>query len=110
MLKQNIFLKQSLIYLVLSILVVFFARYAHLLIVYIELFFTYINIQLTPIFSPTGWGLLVRKTLVLLILPIILVGIPALIYRLIKGKDLPHFLVIVWVVWTIIVLSDVLIR
>ncbi len=103
-------LRHSLIYLALSILVVIFAKYAHLLIVYIDMFFTYINWKLTPIFSQTGWGLIIRKILVLMLLPIVLTGIPALIYKAIKGGMMPHFIAIVWVLWTIIVLSDILIR
>ena len=103
-------LRQSLIYLLLSVLIVVFSRYAHLLIVYIDLFFTYINLKLTPIFSQTGWGLIIRKVLVLMLMPIIITGIPALLYRVIKGHEMPHFIAIVWVIWTIIVLSVILIR
>lgn len=103
-------LRHSLIYLLLSILVVIFARYAHLLIVYIDMFFTYVNYHLTPIFSQTGWGLIIRKILVLMLMPIVITGIPALLYRAIKGHDMPHFIAIVWVIWTVIVLSDILIR
>ncbi|KTD51235.1 hypothetical protein [Legionella quateirensis] len=103
-------LRQSLIYLLLSVLIVVFSRYAHLLIVYIDLFFTYVNLKLTPIFSQTGWGLIIRKVLVLMLMPIIITGIPALLYRVIKGREMPHFIAIVWVIWTIIVLSVILIR
>src|ERR1700730_5131624 len=97
-------LRQSLIYLLLSILIVVFARCAHLIIVYIDIFFHYINFKLTPVFSPTGWGLMIRKILVLMFIPLIITAIPALIYRVIKGKDMPHFLAIVWVIWTVLVL------
>ncbi|CAM2948389.1 hypothetical protein [Legionella worsleiensis] len=103
-------LRQSLIYLLLSVLVVIFARYAHLLIVYIDLLFTYINLKLTPIFSQTGWGLIIRKVLVLMFMPIVITAIPALLYRAIKGREMPHFIAVVWVIWTIIVLSVILIR
>lgn len=70
-------LRHSLIYLLLSILIVVFAKYAHLIVVYIDMFFTYVNLKLTPIFSQTGWGLIIRKILVLMLLPIIIAGIPA---------------------------------
>lgn len=103
-------LRQSLIYIALSILVVVFAKYAHLLIVYVDMFFTYISLKLTPIFNQTGWGLIIRKTIVLMALPIVLTAIPALIYRGIKGQEMPHFIAITWIFWTIIVLSDILIR
>lgn len=103
-------LKHSLIYLTLSILVVLFARYIHLLIVYIDIFFTYLNFQIAPIFSQNSWGIAIRKTLILVLVPLIIVGIPALIYKLIKGKNMPHILLAAWVIWTIIVLSDIMIR
>lgn len=103
-------LRQLFIYLFLSIFIVVFAKYAHLLIVYIDVFFTYLNIKLTPIFSQTGWGLMIRKIIVLTVLPIVIAGIPALIYRAIKDSKMPHFIAITWVLWTIIVLSDILIR
>lgn len=103
-------LRQSLIYLLLSILVVVFAKYAHLLVVYVDVFFTYVNLKLTPIFSQTGWGLVIRKILVLVALPVALAAIPALIYKAFKGKEMPHFIAITWTLWTVIVLSDILVR
>ena len=103
-------LRQSLIYLTLSILIVIFAKYAHLLVVYVDMFFTYVNLKLTPIFSQTGWGLVIRKILVLVMLPVIITAVPALIYRAFKGRDMPHFIAITWTVWTVIVLSDILVR
>lgn len=103
-------LRHTLIYLMLSILVVIFSKYAHLIIVYIDMFFTYVNLKLTPIFSQTGWGLVVRKILVLVLLPVALTAVPALIYRVFKGGDMPHFIAITWIMWTVIVLSDILVR
>lgn len=103
-------LRQSLIYLFVSILVVVFAKYAHLLVVYIDVFFIYVNVKLTPIFSQTGLGLIIRKVLVLMLLPIVITAIPALLYRAIKGREMPHIIAVAWIIWTIIVLSDILIR
>ncbi|KTD73656.1 hypothetical protein [Legionella tucsonensis] len=102
-------LRHSIIYLLLSILVVLFAKYAHLIIVYVDMFFTYVNLKLTPIFSQTGWGLVVRKILVLVVLPVVITAVPALIYKFIKGGNMPHFIAITWIIWTIIVLSDILV-
>ena len=103
-------LRQSLIYLLLSILIVVFAKYATTLLVFIDLFFTQINLKLAPIFSQTGWGLVIRKIIVLMVLPILISAVPALIYRGLKGRDMPHFIAITWVIWTIIVISNILIR
>ncbi len=103
-------LKQSIIYLVLSILFVLFSEYAHILIVYIVMFYTYVMIHLAPIFNPGASGLLIQKIIVLTLLPVIIVGIPALIYRAVKGRDMPFFLESVWLLWLIIVVSKVLVR
>ena len=103
-------LKQSIIYLVLSICIVIFAKYAHLLIVYIDLIYTFINIKLAPIFSNSAVGMLIREVISLTVLPILIVAVPALIYRGIKGQHMPHFIGITWVLWLIIVLSKILIH
>lgn len=103
-------LRQSIGYLILSIIVVLFAKYAHLLIVYIDMFYTYVNVTLAPVFNSSDLGILIRKILTLVLLPVVIVGIPALIYLAIKGKRMPYFIEITWVLWLVIVLSKVLIR
>lgn len=103
-------LKQSILYLILSILMVLFARYAHLVIVYIDVFYTWITIQLTPLLHGNAYETLLRNVLPLVLLPVIIAGIPALIYRAIKGRHMPYFFEAIWVLWLIIVLSKLLIR
>ncbi|KTD38654.1 hypothetical protein Lnau_0464 [Legionella nautarum] len=103
-------LRQSLIYLLLSIVVVVFARFAHMLIVYIDMLYAFINIKLTPIFSQSGLGLVFRKVILLVAIPLIIAAIPALSYRLVKGKEMPYFIELTWCLWLVIVLSNVLIR
>ncbi|WED42257.1 hypothetical protein [Legionella cardiaca] len=103
-------LRQSLIYLILSILVVVFAKFAHMLIVYIDMLYAFINVKLTPIFSHTGLGLVIRKVILLVFIPVIIAAIPALTYRLVKGKDMPHLIELTWCLWLVIVLSNILIR
>ena len=103
-------LRQSIIYLLLSILVVIFSSYVHYLIVYIDIIYTYINLLLAPIFNNSEAGVLIRKVLVLTALPAIVAALPALIYRAIKGQQMPHFIELTWLLWLIIVLSKVLIQ
>lgn len=103
-------LRQSIIYLILSILVVIFSQYVHLLIVYIDLFYTLINVKLAPIFSNSSLGLMICKVITLVLLPVVIAAIPALIYRAVKGKQMTYFIEITWFIWLVIVLSKVLIR
>ena len=103
-------LRQSIIYLLLSILIVIFAESVHLLIVYIDIFYNFVNLQLMPIFSNTDTGIMMRKVLCLVFIPVIIAAVPALIYRLIKGSHMPYFIQLTWFLWLVLVLSKVLIR
>jgi len=103
-------LRQSIIYLVLSILIVSFAKYVHLMIVYIDILYNAVNLKLMPVFSNSETGIMIRKVFSLVVIPVVIAAIPALIYRLIKGKQLPYFIQITWFLWLVIVLSKVLIR
>lgn len=101
---------QTFIYLILSIIVVVFAPHVHLLIVYIDIFYTYINVHLSPIFSNSSLGIMISKIFLLTLIPILIAAIPALIYRVIKKRHMPYFIEVAWFLWLIIVLSKVLIR
>ena len=103
-------LRHILIFLILSLLVVIFAPYVHLVIHYITATLQLINTQISPFFSLTTGGVVLRKTVILILIPIVIAAIPALIYRLIKKKNMPHFIALVWIIWTILVLSDLLVR
>ncbi len=101
-------LKQGLIYLILSIIIVVFSSYAGVLIDYIKTLYGYLDFWLTPIFRISDTGAMIRGTLILVLLPLILTGIPALIYRLLKKKEMPYFMEATWIIWLIIVFSNLL--
>lgn len=102
--------RQIVIYLLLSILVVVFAQHLHLVIVWISAFYAWVNSLLTPVFSKGGLGDSVCKIILLTAIPVLIAAIPALLYRLIKGKDMPHLFVVTWCLWLIIALSNILIH
>ncbi len=102
-------LKQSLIYLVLSILVVIFARYMHVLVVYLDICYTYANLKLAPLFSNSQSGIILRGVIILTLLPIIITAIPALIYRAFKGGLMPYYFEVTWMIWFLIVVSKIII-
>lgn len=103
-------LRQGLIYLIASSLVVIFAKYAQVVVVYINMMYTYLNVILAPLFRFIGLNGMVQKILLLVLIPAIIAGIPAVIYRLIKKKEMPHFFALTWCLWLIIVLSYILVR
>lgn len=102
--------RQSIIYLLLSILAVLFAKYIHVFIVYIDMLYIYVHIKLSPLFNQGGVGGMISKVIILVLVPVLLAAIPALVYRLIKGRDMPYFIELTWCLWLIIVLSNILIH
>jgi len=103
-------LTQSLLYLLLSILVIVFAKFVHVLVVYFDVIFTFLSVKIAPLFSYFGLGHFTTRVLLLIVIPLLLTGIPALIYYFIKKHKLPYYYEITWCVWLIIALSTVLIH
>ena len=103
-------IKQSLIYLLLSLLIVIFAKYAHLLLVYIDIVYSYVNVKLTPLFSTSEAGILLRGIITLTTLPICITAIPALAYYAFKHTRLPYYFEATWIIWLIIVISKIIIQ
>lgn len=103
-------LKQSLVYLILSLLVVLFATYAKVFCIYVNLLYVYINNLLEPLFGTGLMGEVFRDMVTLSITPCALAAIPALIYWLIKRKKMPYLLELIWVFWLTLALSSYLIH
>ncbi len=103
-------LKQSLVYLSLSLLIILFASYAKTFFVYVNLFYVYLNTWLEPLFGQGLIGEAFRDMLTLMLTPFVLAGIPALIYWLVKRKKMPYFLTLIWAFWLILALSSYLIH
>ncbi|MDF1645856.1 MAG: hypothetical protein P1U61_02590 [Legionellaceae bacterium] len=103
-------LKQSLIYFILSLLVVLFATYAKIFFVYVNLLYVYIDTTLKPLFGTGLMGEALRDMITLILTPFCLAALPALIYWLIKRKIMPYFIELIWVFWLILALSNYLIH
>ena len=103
-------LRQSLIYLLLSVLVVVFAKYIHVLIVYVVMCYTWVMVTVGPLFNQGNVDGMTRKIIVLVLIPVLIVAIPALIYRLVRGKNMPWLTELTWGMWLIIVLSNLVIH
>jgi hypothetical protein len=72
--------------------------------------YTYANLIISPIFSKTDLGIVIKRVCSLVLIPIVIASIPALLYRIIKGHNMPYFIHTTWVLWFIIVISKVLIQ
>lgn len=47
----------------------------------------------------------VRQLLTLIIFPLLLALIPAAIYSLIKKRPMPHYMLVTWFAWTVLVVT-----
>jgi hypothetical protein len=103
-------LKQSLLYLILSAVVIFFSLYAKLLFMYMDLLYMTINQALKPVFGSGVAGELMRDMISLMLIPLVIAAIPALLYWLIKRKKMPYFTELTWFLWLIFAVSSYLIR
>lgn len=102
-------LRHALIFLFISILAVIFSNITHNLVVWIHLFFIYIKNLLAPVFHSLDLGAMVQKITLLILIPLSASGIPALVYRLARGRQMPYLIEITWIFWLILVLSTILI-
>lgn len=102
--------RQAIIYLIISIIIVLFASQIQKILTLINVIYDVVNAKLAPIFSSSSPGIIFRQTFTLLLLPVFVTGIPAIAYRLIQGKTMPYFLESTWIVWLTLVLATVLIK
>jgi hypothetical protein len=102
--------KQSIIYLLLSIVVVLLARYIHELIVHVNMIYTFSCLKLSVLANQQGPNHIVIAIFLLVVIPVLIVGIPALIYRLITRRMMPYFLELVWCLWLVLSLSNSLLH
>lgn len=95
-------LKTFLGLIVLSILVILFkAQFADLLHMVASLH-NMASEKFAELFSGSSAGLLVAHLLSLVVIPIVIALIPAFVYWIIYRSEMPHWLVLVWVIWVML--------
>lgn len=103
-------LNQSILYLVLSLLLVLLQKYAKLVLVYINLIVSKISTLLSPVLTEIGFGNPLQKILLLALIPVAITAVPAGIYYFFYRKTMPYYFQLTWGVWLVVVLSNLLIR
>lgn len=102
--------KKILLYILITLIAVFGKKYFRTLIIYIDLAYAHINFKLHPLFNYLKLSSHWRETLALTIAPLLVTGAPAIVYKLMKGKLMPHFFEATWLTWFIVVISNILIH
>lgn len=98
------------IYLALSIIVIILAKYVNEAVHYVVYLYDYIDDALDVLFSNSPLGVLSRSSLALVVCPLIITGVPALIYYGIKRNKMPYFIEATWLIWMIIVLGNSIVK
>lgn len=102
--------KPYFIYLALSIIAVIFAKYVNESVNFVIYLYDYIDDCLDVLFSNSPAGVLSRSSLALVVCPLIITGVPALIYYAIKRSKMPYFVETTWLIWMIIVLGNSVVK
>ncbi len=105
------FMLNQFIYLVVaSILAVIFHRFIHVVIIYIDYSFVYLQLLLSAWFKNISYGDVISKVLLLTLFPIGLIySIQFLCHHILKSK-MRQPLYWIWLTWFIIVISILFIR
>jgi len=97
-------------YLILSILIILFSQYTREAGSFIVDFYNYVDGHIEIFFSRSPGGIALRHIVALVVCPLIISGIPAMIYHAVKHSAMPYFMQITWLLWIVIALSTVLVR
>ncbi len=97
-------------YIALSILVIILAKYVNGAVNFVVYLYDYIDDCLEVLFSNSPAGILSRSSFALVVCPLLVTGIPALIYYAIKRTKMPYFIEATWLIWMIIVLGNSIVK
>jgi uncharacterized membrane protein len=100
--RSGTMLKTFLGLIVLSILVILFKSQFADVLHWVASLHAILSDKFVLLFSGSSAGLLIAHVLSLVIIPIVIALIPAFIYWLIYRTEMPHWLVIVWIVWVML--------
>lgn len=94
-------IKQVLGLILLSLVVLFANSQLNALLHYLIDFHQWISDGLATIFSTGKTGDIIKALLALLLVPVVLAGVPALIYWSMKRTTMPYLWPIIWAAWLI---------
>ncbi|MDX1901608.1 MAG: hypothetical protein SFW66_06345 [Gammaproteobacteria bacterium] len=101
-------LKQILIILVLSIVIIFFMPYAQMGLNYLVDAHTWVADHLKDIFAGGEAGNIIRQLIALFVVPVLVALVPVVLYWLAKRHWFPWTMEIIWIVWLLQVAAVVL--
>jgi len=94
--------KQVILVMVVSIAAIFFKSQLTYVLHYLLVLHNALAYGLASIFSNSPTGQMIQAIVALIVIPIIITGIMALAYWLVKRSEMPHLTAIVWFIWAVL--------
>ncbi len=101
-------LKPALFYLAISVLLIVFRQYAVYFLIWLDIAYLKFSLFIDLFTDAFGIPNSFNRWMSLTFLPVILVMVPALFYKLIKKKNMPHTFLMIWILWLVFALSKIL--
>lgn len=95
-------LKQITSIIIASLIVLLLSKYLTIGLNWVQALHNWLYEITKAIFSDNALGIILRKMIALLVIPLVCVGVPAGLYYVIYRKSMPYFTEAVWVVWIIL--------
>jgi hypothetical protein len=96
-------LKQMLIIIITSIIILLILPYAHNTLIYLLQFHQEIIALLNTIFSGSKIALFIRDLLALLFIPLLIIGFISSAYAIIRKHTFPYIIPLAWGTWLVMI-------
>lgn len=97
--------KSLLLLLIVSVIAMFFQTELSHLLKYLLLVHDKIADALTDVFSNAPAGRVIQETIALIVIPLVIGGVAALAWLLVKRNEMPHLAATFWIIWTILLVT-----
>ena len=101
-------LKQIVLLLIASILIVLFSAYGSLILHCVNSLYQFMDTLLNHVISNSSTGHIAKSTLILLLIPLIIAYLINGFYLLVMRREFPYLFVSMWFIWFMLVVSAIL--
>lgn len=98
-------LKNAIVLIIVSVITMFFQSELGHVLRYLLTVHDKIADSLAVVFSNAPAGRVIQETIALIIIPVALSAVAALVWLMVKRNEMPHLITIVWIIWTILLVT-----
>lgn len=98
-------LKGTIVLIIVSVLAMFFQTELGHVLRYLLMIHDKIADGLAVVFSNAPAGRVIQETIALIIIPVVLGAVAALVWLMVKRNEMPHLVMTIWIIWTILLVA-----